>query len=123
MVGSSVKERFSGTEEVRISHVDSPESFYLVRKKDKKLASNLGELLKDEWNKGIGRVENVGDEAVVNIDDKYSRVTITKITPDGATVSFVDEGHIMGKVFRIETGLRGSEIALCKASIFINPSC
>ena len=71
---------------MRISHVDSPESFYIVRSKDKKLADNLSELLKEDWSKGIVGVEDAGDEAVVNKDDKFSRVVVTKMTPDGATV-------------------------------------
>jgi len=95
MVGNCGKEHFSGTEEVTFSFVESPESFYLVRSKDKNLMEKLSVFLEDEWSKGVTGKVAVNDQAVVNIDEKYCRVIVIKVDPDSATVFLIDEGSTM----------------------------
>ena len=89
---AAVKDHFLGMEEVMITHVESAASFYVVRKKDKKLAEDMREVLKEEWMKGGKGEVKVGEMAVVYIDDEYSRVTVSKMIPGSATVSFIDQG-------------------------------
>ena len=74
-------------------HVESPESFYVMRKKDRQLAQNLGSLMEKEWKDGEKVQVKVGDMAVVYIEGRYSRVSVTKIIPGSATVSYPDQGH------------------------------
>ena len=88
-----MREHFSGLEEVSIMHVESPESFYVMRKKDRQLAQNLESLMENEWKVGEkGKVE-VGDMVVVNMEGRYSRVSVTKIIPGNATVTYPDQGQ------------------------------
>ena len=76
-----MREHFPGMEEVNIMHVESPESVYVTMKKDIQLAESLKKLVEKEWYAGEKGKVKVGDMAVVYMEGRYSRVSVTKVIP------------------------------------------
>ena len=86
----------SETENVVLLHVESPESFYVMRTRDRQLADWLRAELQKEFYEGeVGELK-INDVAVVKekMGEEFSRVQIFSIESEQVWVYFLDQGRL-----------------------------
>merc|ERR1719187_372273 len=97
VIEAAGSDSFAGTEDVVLLHVQSPESFYVMRTKDLQLLNWLRGAIQKEVNEGEAQGVKINDIAAVTglSSIEYQRVQIVTIESNLAWVYFLDHGNTM----------------------------
>jgi len=86
------KRHLGDEDNVVLLHVESPDSFFLMKTSDWKLADYLRMNIEKQWKEGEKGNIQVDHKAGLKIGDEYHRVEVVTIESDLAWVYFLDKG-------------------------------